>query len=118
MWDCDCNLAWLQNTIKNLVNSSQARVKIVRCFSPLLGTDIVDEEIRGCEGEDTNHERITTEIDGAMLVIVATIICSTVVTTLIMISAIVCICMKCRNTQDDYVLFPSQYTLQYQDDAM
>ena len=106
----------------------------------ILGTDIVDEEIRGCEGEDTNHERITTEIDGAMLVIVATIICSTVVTTLIMISAIVCICMKCRNTEDsesyntsqyteeteeycytiptqqqeDYVLLPSQYTLHYQ----
>ena len=139
MWDCDCNLAWLQNTIKNLVNSSQARVKIVRCFSPLLGTDIVDVEIRGCEGEDTNQETITTELDGAMLVIVATIICSTVVITLIMISAIVCICMKCRNTQDsesyntsqyteeteeycytiptqqeeDYVLLPSQYTLQY-----
>ena len=52
----------------------------------ILGTDIVDVEIRGCEGEDTNHERITTELDGAMQVIVATIICSTVVTTLIMIS--------------------------------
>ena len=62
MWHCDCDLKWLQRTIFHLVNSTEASVRIVKCFSPnyLWNKDIVTASIEHCE-DDPGKEKFQAE---------------------------------------------------------
>ena len=63
MWHCSCDLIWLQQTIVKLVNSSQASVRIVKCFSPrhLYDHDIVTATIDNCDDVSTSDKYVESE---------------------------------------------------------
>ena len=104
LWHCDCDMKWLQQTIFNIVNNTQASVRIVKCFSPniLWDHDIVTADIQPCESVSESEQAeqkindMPDEFDEASVVSIVTAVFATLVIVVVVFSALICIFMHCR----------------------
>jgi len=105
LWQCDCDLKWLQKTIFNIVNNTQASVRIVKCFYPnfLWDRDVVSANIEDCDNASRSAKLNNTpeEFDEAHIVFIVTLVFASFVVVVVIFSAVVCICLRCRQRSSE-----------------
>merc|ERR1711892_1224097 len=109
LWHCDCELKWLQETIIKVVNDTKASVRIIKCFSPidLWDHDIVTANVLGCEmvpNSKQSQSRVDHkpyELNESSIVHIVTIIFATLVVTVVVFSALMCVVIKWKKKTED-----------------
>merc|ERR1711892_824572 len=109
LWHCDCELKWLQETIIKVVNDTKASVRIIKCFSPndLWDHYIVTVYIPDCEMAPTSKQsqsrvdHIPYELNESFIVHIVTVIFATLVLTVVVFGAMMCMVIKWKKKAEE-----------------
>jgi hypothetical protein len=104
LWHCDCEMKWLQQVIFSIIKSTQGSVRIIRCFSPnsLWDSDLATVNIQECREASTSEQyqpmvdKSSHKLDEAFIVYIVTVVFETLVITVVIFSAVICICIQCK----------------------